>query len=120
MVGKFFTAAVLVLAGTGSAMTVPSKRQVHSGVATFYEPGLGECGIFNQPSDFIVALSVQNFNNSDCFKNIRVTSGGKSATVRVVDECPTCGLNGLDLSPAAFEVFAPLSAGEISVTWQFV
>lgn len=48
---------------------------------------------------------------------------GKSLTVTVEDDCPACveGKVGLDLSPAAFEYFAPLDAGILfDVVWNFI
>lgn len=52
---------------------------------------------------------------------IVVSDGVKLCTCRVVDRGPGYGpLSmgvGLDLSPEAFKVFAPLSTGRITVTW---
>jgi expansin (peptidoglycan-binding protein) len=41
-----------------------------------------------------------------CGKMATVSWQGKSVRVRVVDECPECGYDNLDLSPAAFEQLA--------------
>ncbi|KAJ7208482.1 hypothetical protein GGX14DRAFT_566713 [Mycena pura] len=39
----------------------------------------------------------------------------------VVDRCATCGPNDIDLSPAAFEQFAPLSTGRVhDVNWRIL
>lgn len=71
----------------------------HSGKTTFYNPGLGSCGITSGPSDMIVALSqsrmLQSGNgnpnsNPLCGKKIRVFFNGKEVDLTVVDTCPGC------------------------------
>jgi len=107
--------------------------QTHSGQATFYAPGLGACGHTNVASDFIVAVGIATFNsfpgaganpntNPICAKTITATDPvtQRSVTVNVVDSCPSCGPNDLDLSPAAFNVLAgSLAPGRVPVNWNF-
>lgn len=61
---------------------------------------------------FTLLLSVSNQN--------RVVAGGKGVDVTVVDSCPGCGRDDIDLSPAAFKKLAPLSQGVVQVTWKFL
>ncbi|KAF8458908.1 RlpA-like double-psi beta-barrel-protein domain-containing protein-containing protein, partial [Terfezia claveryi] len=82
------------------------------GEATYFDPGMGSCGITSGPSDMIAAISYQVMdpknpgnpnNNPLCGKKIRCTRGGKYPTIiTVVDRCPVCKSGDLDLSPAAY------------------
>ncbi|KLO11969.1 hypothetical protein SCHPADRAFT_941616 [Schizopora paradoxa] len=99
--------------------------QRFTGDATFFEPGLGACGITNGPNDFIAAASHQMFdtfpgatanpnNNPICGKSVTASVNGHSVTVTITDRCAGCGgLGDLDFSPAAFQQLAPLSVGRI-------
>ena len=40
--------------------------------------------------------------------------------VNVADKCTTCMGDNIELTEAAFERFAPLTAEHIQVTWDFV
>lgn len=52
----------------------------------------------------------KNPNHSKaCGRSARVTAGGKSVNVRVVDRCGDCPQHNIDLSPTAFQQLAPLS-----------
>ena len=113
--------------------------------ASFYEPNglIGACGHAIQPSDFSVAVPIDQFaNGAVCGRNIEITceccacatpalssdeplpaAMNKSVIVTAQDECVTCSSTGslvLDLTPAVFEVFANLNAGLIPITWNFV
>ena len=71
---------------------------LHVGQGTFFETGLGSCGVTNVASDSIVAVSKLLFDtfpgagpnpnlNPICGKRLRVTYGGKSFIVTVQDRC---------------------------------
>ncbi|KAG8720824.1 hypothetical protein FRC08_018027 [Ceratobasidium sp. 394] len=93
-----------------------------NGKATFFNTGLGSCGKRSKDSDLIVALSSKiNTRNKFCGKTIRIknTKNGKTTTAKVLDTCPGCGSNDLDLSPAAFKKLGSLSTGVLSVSWDF-
>ncbi|KAK0233153.1 expansin family protein [Armillaria fumosa] len=107
-----------------------STSDSHTGEITFYETGLGSCGITSTDSDHIVALSqilydqytpAGNANrNTLCGKTIHIEYGGKSTDVTVVDRCTGCAEWDLDLSPAAFDDLASESLGRLqSATWSF-
>jgi hypothetical protein len=88
---------------------------------THYEDGLGACGWTNKDSDFVVALnSAQYGSGQHCGQRIRIHANGKSAVAMVVDECPGCSPDGLDLSKGLFSHFAPLDEGIISGSWVFL
>ncbi|KAG5357146.1 Allergen Asp f 7-like protein [Yarrowia sp. C11] len=101
----------------------------HSGQATFYDTGMGSCGITNTDSDFIVALNTDMWqagmidgnpnHNTLCGKQLTAHRGGKSVTVTVTDMCPGCSHGDLDLSPAAFNALASPDEGRVEVTWSW-
>lgn len=100
----------------------------NSGDGTYYDTGLGACGITSTDSDFIVAISHERFdavntgnpnNNPLCGKKITAYRGDKSVEVTVVDRCPGCDKNSLDFSPAAYDVLGTEAEGRIPITWDF-
>ncbi|KAK7015006.1 RlpA-like double-psi beta-barrel-protein domain-containing protein-containing protein [Favolaschia claudopus] len=90
---------------------------------TFYSTGLGACGGWNKDSDYIVALNQQTFGYSYpskyCGKKISMSYNGKTTTATIVDSCPGCPDDGLDLSPGLFSFFASQDMGVIYGTWSF-
>ncbi|CAE6498794.1 hypothetical protein RSOLAG22IIIB_03316 [Rhizoctonia solani] len=120
----------LAKAPVDSTVAVPaeleSRQETHTlekrrnGKATFFNTGLGACGKVTKDSDLIVALGPGAYQNGKmCGKtiNIKNTKNNKSVTAKVVDLCPSCGSNNLDLSPAAFKKIGSLSTGVLSVSW---
>jgi len=95
------------------------KRNTHSGRGTWYYPGLGSCGGTNNNNQLVVAVSEQfpGAGGADCWKHVQINAGGKSVTAQIVDSCPGCGPNDLDMSPATFEHLAPLSRGVVGIQW---
>lgn len=122
-----------------STSTTPSKTtssapsntggsgDTFSGDATYYDVGLGACGVTNTDSELIAALNVEQFNqfgsmsngNPVCGKTATLHYQGKSVTVTIQDKCPGCAYGSLDLSPAAFTQLADKSLGRIQITWSF-
>ncbi|KAL1967657.1 hypothetical protein VTN77DRAFT_2914 [Rasamsonia byssochlamydoides] len=100
----------------------------NSGTATYYTTnGVadGTCGFstYTLPSGiFGTALSDSNWDNAaNCGACVSVTGPlGNSIKAMIVDECPGCGLNHLDLFPDAFSVLDALTVGVIDVTWEIV
>lgn len=110
---------------SGSGSGSGSKR----GEGTYYDTGLGACGITNTDSDFIVAVSHELFdetntgnpnNNEICGKKIRAYYEGKSVEVEVTDRCEGCKYDDLDFSPAAFKQIADQGLGRIDISWDWV
>ncbi|KAB5591414.1 hypothetical protein CTheo_5131 [Ceratobasidium theobromae] len=59
-------------------------------------------------------------NNPVCGRTASITYGGKTITVGIVDRCEGCALWDVDLSPSAFQQFAPLASGRLyGATWHF-
>lgn len=112
---------------TSSSTTSPTQGEF-SGDGTFYNTGLGSCGIVSNDSEFVVALGYELYdsvntpnpnNNPLCGRKITVFRGNKSVQVTVVDRCPGCSSTSLDLSPAAFNVLGAPEEGRISITWKW-
>ncbi|KAG8741448.1 hypothetical protein FRC10_002852 [Ceratobasidium sp. 414] len=59
-------------------------------------------------------------NNPACGRTADITYGGKTIRVGIVDRCEGCALWDVDLSPSAFQQFAPLATGRLyGATWHF-
>ncbi|KAG4443894.1 hypothetical protein IFR05_000660 [Cadophora sp. M221] len=117
-------AASAVLALTHGATL--SKRAL-SGEATFYGGNVagGMCSFstYTLPAGvFGTALSDSNWDNAaNCGTCVAVTGpNGNTITALVVDQCPGCGPNHLDLFPDAFATLADPSKGIIPITWDYV
>ncbi|XP_021755345.1 EG45-like domain containing protein [Chenopodium quinoa] len=101
------------------------------GTATYYTTYVpSSCYGFEDQGTMIAAASADIFQNrAACGRMYRVTctSGtnqgvpqpcrGGSVTVKVVDLCPGCSANGLDLSMEAFSVIADPNAGRINIDY---
>jgi expansin (peptidoglycan-binding protein) len=111
-------------AGSDSnASAAGSKR----GEATFYGGNTsgGMCSFtgYTIPSGvFGTALSDSNWAGAQaCGQCVSVTGPDNTKiTAMVVDQCPGCGNNHLDLFPDAFKKLADPSKGIINVSWDFV
>jgi expansin (peptidoglycan-binding protein) len=58
-----------------------------------------------------------------CGQQVQITNedNGKSVTVTIADDCPTCAnANSIDLSVAAFDALANPVQGVINIRWHFV
>ncbi|TFY79376.1 hypothetical protein EWM64_g4635 [Hericium alpestre] len=98
-------------------------KRVSGGKMTFYDVGQGACGATSKGSDFVAALSKEQYGDGypgpNCWKKITITYQGKSAQATIVDECPGCAYGALDLSRGLFDYFAPESTGVIYADWEF-
>ena len=86
-------------------LPLPNGAQTYSGDLTYYDPGLGSCGITSGENDAICAISHYTFDaaqkgsdpnqNSLCGKMIRAqrVNNGKTVSVdlKVVDRCKCSG-----------------------------
>jgi expansin (peptidoglycan-binding protein) len=100
------------------------SRASNSGEATFYGGNVagGMCSFtgYTIPSSlFGTALSDSNWSGgASCGVCVSVTGPtGTKIKAMVVDQCPGCGPNHLDLFPEAFAKLASPSAGVIPVSW---
>jgi expansin (peptidoglycan-binding protein) len=86
----------------------------------FYQNGNpGACGTVHSDSDFICAIDQARYGDSGnasplCGQQVQITNtdNGKTVTVTIADDCPTCdNSNSIDLSVGAFEAIGDLSTG---------
>ncbi|KAK0619176.1 RlpA-like double-psi beta-barrel-protein domain-containing protein-containing protein [Immersiella caudata] len=98
-----------------------------NGNATFYGGNLsgGNCMFSSYslpPGTYGTALAGPNWNSAArCGACVRVTGPqGNSIKAMIVDQCPGCEANHLDLFQDAFGQLAPLQTGIIKISWEFV
>lgn len=113
-------------AATSSAAS-SSGSGTYSGQLTWYDAGLGSCGITSGASDPIVAISHELFdskatanpnNNPFCNQKITINYGGKSFSATIVDRCTGCAYGDLDLSKDFFNTVTNNGDGRVSgMTW---
>ncbi|KAI9857786.1 MAG: hypothetical protein M1813_008037 [Trichoglossum hirsutum] len=140
--GAVVLASVLALAiglGVGLRKKQGGKKKydymaaTHQGDLTYYDPGLGACGITSTNKDLICALSYHLFDaasvgpnpnaNPLCGRKLWFTrsGGGERVVVEVVDRCPGCqGEGDLDVSEAAFTKVADLAEGRVGMEWGWI
>jgi expansin len=96
---------------------------VVTGTATNYVlQGLPNCSYPVAPADgLFVAMPPGEYTSAAaCGGYLEVHGPDGSVRVEVVDQCPGCGTGHIDLSEAAFSAIAPLSAGLVNVSYQYL
>ena len=96
---------------------------VRSGEGTFYAAdGTGNCSFEASPNDLLVAAlnDVDYAASASCGACAQINGPDGSVTVRIVDRCPGCAAGDVDLSQEAFVLIAPIVAGRVPITWNFV
>lgn len=103
-----------------------------TGAATFYNTGLGACGIVNTDTDPIVAISRDLFEqynpasgdpneNALCGRKVEISWKGKKVLAYATDECPGCEGTSLDCSPSVFDQLDERKKGVLEgISWRFV
>ncbi|CAE6529391.1 unnamed protein product [Rhizoctonia solani] len=100
-----------------------SKRVTHVGRATYFYPGLGNCGYWDNDNVPILAVSTAMYKQGgNCNQWVEVvnTANGKKVYAKMRDSCPSCEYDDIDLSPIAFKALAPLSQGVFTASWHFM
>lgn len=112
-------------AGDGPGVGTPcAGAEPRAGEATYYDfaDGSGNCGFPATPDDLMVAA----MNDTDyaasaaCGTCVRIDGPDGSVDVRIVDQCPECPEGHIDLSPSAFERIAPIEAGRVEISWEYI
>ncbi|KAL1852274.1 hypothetical protein Plec18167_006090 [Paecilomyces lecythidis] len=102
----------------------------YTGDLTYYDPGLGSCGITSSGSDSICAVSHLVFDaastgsdpnqNPLCGMKIRLRRDGKSVDVKVVDRCVGCKATDIDTTRSVFSKLANLDQGRVTTEWAWL
>ncbi|KAH0835628.1 RlpA-like double-psi beta-barrel-protein domain-containing protein-containing protein [Lanmaoa asiatica] len=104
-------------------MSTSYKRSFTNSRFTFYDVGLGACGVWNKPGDMIVALNVEQFGpgypGQYCFKPITISYNGQTIQATITDKCMGCPWGGLDFSRGLFDTFAAEAQGVLYGEWWF-
>jgi expansin len=106
----------------GVVVNTPLGTPVN-GIATFYNAtGGGSCSFPESPGDLdVVAMGAPSYNNAAyCGACLDVTGVRGTVRVRVVDKCPECAANALDMSESAFAKVANPVDGRVPITWTLV
>ncbi|KIY64552.1 hypothetical protein CYLTODRAFT_425109 [Cylindrobasidium torrendii FP15055 ss-10] len=94
------------------------------GVATWYTPngGLGACGAPSANTDWVIALPANRYyeGNGHCWQHVKIEYNGEVTEAVVVDLCPGCANDNIDVTPAVFEHYASKDKGVINVNWWFI
>jgi expansin (peptidoglycan-binding protein) len=108
-----------VQAGTALRAGTAVQAGTVSGTATYYKSPPGNCSYPSPPADGLyVALSPSEYASAAaCGGYLEVHGPDGSVRVEVVDQCPECAAGHIDLSAAAFAKIAPVSAGQVSVSY---
>ncbi|KAE9378008.1 hypothetical protein N431DRAFT_435171 [Stipitochalara longipes BDJ] len=114
-------------AASGSSTGTCSPGSPCQGDITYYEAGLGACGLTtNGTIERVIALphvlmGTLSNTNPYCGKTVTIkcTATGKTTTATVVDKCMGCENYAIDLSNAAFEELDDLAIGRTTATWWF-
>ena len=135
--------AILVLIiGLAAGLSTRNKSQnlplplanggPYEGDLTYYDPGLGACGVTSANGDKIVAVShiifdaVQTGSNPNsnplCGKQVRVKRLGGDVTVdlTVVDRCVGCKATDLDMTEDTFSELADVALGRVTGQWSWL
>ncbi|KAF4552907.1 Hypothetical protein D9617_8g049200 [Elsinoe fawcettii] len=117
-------------------LPLPSNRETFTGDLTYYEPGLGACGITSSSSENIVAVSRILFDaaqtgsdpnqNPLCGRKLRATrfneatGSQRSVDLTVVDRCVGCQPTDIDVTISAFTQMAAEELGRVTATWAWL
>jgi len=125
-------AVPLILVGACSsddkATSTPAGSSLYSGeikqgIATSYDAtGEGNCLFDATPGDLdVAAIDTADYAKSAaCGACVHIKGPNGEVTVRIVDSCPGCDGNHLDLSKSSFAKLAPVEKGRIDITFQTV
>jgi expansin (peptidoglycan-binding protein) len=101
-----------------TAPTCAPSPPAITGTATHYDAdGSGKCS-FDAGDRMVAAISGARWEGAGWCGACAVVIGPRDEIlVRIVDSCPGCKPDDLDLSREAFALLAPLQRGRIPITW---
>ncbi|XP_077978908.1 uncharacterized protein LOC144434331 [Glandiceps talaboti] len=103
-------------------------EKVHTGQGTYYmgapqaAAGSGTCMMNTEGFLDVGAMAIGSWRNSEtCGECIEVTGpNGDSVYIIIIDQCPSCAVDDIDLSLQAFEKIAAIREGRIEISWKVV
>jgi expansin len=114
----------LPLVMMSGSTTTTSSNPIHTGIASFYPAtGQGNCSYVPPAPEDLMVTAMNRFQfdaSAICGAYLQVIGPKGSVTVRVVDFCPGCIENQIDLSEEAFDRIGDRSRGYADITWQVV
>lgn len=122
---RWWCLGLLVLVACGGdeegAAGTPWTTEPLPGIATYYAAtGAGACS-YEASSDLdVVALGDGSYDDASmCGACVEVVGPKGAVVVRVVDRCPECADEHLDLSQQAFEKIADRAQGRVEIEYSF-
>ncbi|KAJ3316806.1 hypothetical protein HDV06_002819 [Boothiomyces sp. JEL0866] len=83
--------------------------------------GIGACALDCVNHNYFVSVNTAMYQPSMCGLCVQITYNGKTTVGPVVDRCPGCPGQGLDISPPMFtELAGSLDVGRFDADWQFI
>ncbi|KIY68423.1 hypothetical protein CYLTODRAFT_421646 [Cylindrobasidium torrendii FP15055 ss-10] len=132
-------ASFIVLGLSATVFAAPTETGLvprsNVGEVTYYDPGLGACGITSSAAELVAAVPTALYDsypgatpnpnlNPICGKKIRATYNGRSVDVTVVDKCYGCkGTYDIDMTQVAMRALVddPVAAGRLfGVSWDWL
>lgn len=133
-------ALIILIIGLAAGLSTRAKTQnlplpsgrggPYTGDLTYYDPGLGACGVTSSDGDRIVAVSHLVFDavstgsnpnaNPLCGKKIRARRNNKSVDLTVVDRCTGCQPTDIDVTIDIFGMLAEVDQGRVLVEWNWL
>ncbi len=109
--------------GAGGACTISATQ--HTGDGTYYDAdGSGNCSYDAMTGTGELLVGAMNHtdyaDSAACGACAHLTGPKGEVTVRIVDQCPECKPGDIDLSPDAFQKLDDLSAGRITIHWDYI
>ncbi|MBL8956333.1 MAG: hypothetical protein JNK82_36505 [Myxococcaceae bacterium] len=113
---------LVFLAGCGVTVTEPAPiGQSKDGIISFYDgDGRGACGYDPTNDDFTAIYTGGWASSAACGTCIEVTGPKGVVVVRVVDHCPDCENDHLDLRRSSYAKIANIPDGRATVKWKTV
>jgi len=124
--------AATTSASSGASSGLAASGTEYSGDLTWYDVGLGACGLTSTSDEAIVAISQKIFDSPDyatanpnlnplCGKSVTIKGkNGQSYQAKVVDRCVGCAESDLDLSQDFFNTVTSNGDGRVSgMSWSW-
>ncbi|KAJ3253720.1 hypothetical protein HK103_000378 [Boothiomyces macroporosus] len=117
-----------------TALSLLQTAAAYSGSMSYYGPpvetygpwgidgnGIGACALDCVNHNYFVAMNTGMYQPGMCGLCVKISYNGRTTIGPVVDRCPGCPNQGLDLSPGMFtELAGSLTVGRFDADWEFI